>query len=320
MKKLPVKAILSTLLIIIFICLAFSGSLLYFGKTGVILGISRYVLREVHFWVAASMCLIVPVHLFFNLRLYKAELRSLGGGKRRSRNAQLSEEAGNAEPCSSSEHNESDDDEDCHTTQLNEDTCRGEHCASAESINNTVEANQKAPNKKKNNIVYLILCMLLAAVAVLALLNRGDAELRRALEENREFQILMDGSLVSTVSLQELLDLGPEEFTTSFATSISAPRETKLNGIELRLLLEAMEVDISLASRITVSGLDSYYSPLAINEILQDERIYICFAMDGELLKPQGEGGFGPFLMVIRGSRFAQRWCKYVEAVDVITS
>jgi hypothetical protein len=42
--------------------------------------------------------------------------------------------------------------------------------------------------------------------------------------------------------------------------------------------------------------------------------------MDGEILKTQSDGGYGPFMMVIRGSRFAQRWCKYVEAVDVISS
>jgi len=76
MKKLSVKAILSTLLIIIFLLMVFTGALLYFGRTGVMLGFSRHLLRETHFWVAVFMCLLVPVHLFLNFRTYIAELRS----------------------------------------------------------------------------------------------------------------------------------------------------------------------------------------------------------------------------------------------------
>jgi len=172
---------------------------------------------------------------------------------------------------------------------------------------------------KANKTVYIVLCLLLVVVAALAYMNRGDAELRRALTENREFLIRIDGEHAATVGLQELLDLGPKEFTTSLATSISAPRDVTLRGIELRLLLESIDVDLAHASHFVVSGLDAYYSPLSLSEVLE-ELIYICFSMDGELLKSQDEGGYGPFLMVIHGSRFAQRWCKYVEAVDIINS
>jgi len=77
MKKLSVKAILSTLLILVFLCLVFTGALLYFGRTGLVLGISRHMLRETHFWVAASTCLLIPVHLMLNLRIFRAELRAL---------------------------------------------------------------------------------------------------------------------------------------------------------------------------------------------------------------------------------------------------
>ena len=82
MKKNMIKGILSTILILAFLFLAFSGALLYFGKTGVVLGFSRHMLREVHFWVAASLCVLIPVHRFLNFRIYRAELRALRGAKR----------------------------------------------------------------------------------------------------------------------------------------------------------------------------------------------------------------------------------------------
>ena len=173
--------------------------------------------------------------------------------------------------------------------------------------------------KRANKAVYITLGILLAIVAILAFFNRSDPELRRALEENREFHIRIDGEHTATVGLQTLLELDPQEFTTTFSTSVSAPRDTVLKGVELRLLLESLEIDASNAGHYVVSGLDAYYSPLTRAEVEKEDTVYICYSMDGEIMKNQSEGGFGPFLMVIRGERFAQRWCKYVEAVDIIT-
>ncbi|MCL2495935.1 MAG: hypothetical protein FWF04_00785 [Clostridiales bacterium] len=171
--------------------------------------------------------------------------------------------------------------------------------------------------KKADKTVYLILGLLLAALLLSALFNRGDAELKRALTENRQFQVRVEGEAVATVGLQDLLDLEPWEFTTMLATSISEPREVTLQGVELRLLLAALDIDIAKARYFIFSGLDGYYSPLTRAEVEKEQSIYICLTMDGEILKTRVEGGFGPFMMVIRGARFSQRWCKYVEAVDI---
>jgi len=154
-------------------------------------------------------------------------------------------------------------------------------------------------------------------VVILALLNRGDAGLRRALEEHREFQILTDGELTAKVGLENLLDLNPQEFTTTMATSIGAPKQVTMKGVELRVLLDSLDIDTSQAATIAVSGLDGYVSPLTPAEVNKADDIYICYSLDGEILKTMSEGGMGPFLMVIRSERFAQRWCKYVESIDI---
>jgi len=172
--------------------------------------------------------------------------------------------------------------------------------------------------KITNKAVYLILGLLLAATLILTFLNRGDTELKRALLENRQFQVRVEGQAVATVGLQDLLDLKPQEFTTTLSTSITKPREVKLQGVQLRDLLASLEIDITDARYIIFSGLDGYDSPLTRAEVEKEQSIYICLAMDDEILKPPNEGGWGPFMMVIRGSRFAQRWCKYVEAVDIL--
>ncbi|MCL1975504.1 MAG: molybdopterin-dependent oxidoreductase [Firmicutes bacterium] len=171
--------------------------------------------------------------------------------------------------------------------------------------------------KKADKNIYLILVLLLIMIITVAYFQRGDAELKRALAENRQFLVLQDGATVATVSLQDLLDLQPQEFTTRFATSISEPREVTLQGVELRDLLAALNIDMAYARFYIFSGLDGYYSPLSRGEVEKEQSIYICLAMNGELLKDSSQGGYGPFMMVIRGARFAQRWCKYIEAVDL---
>ena len=77
MKKPALKSILSTLLILMVLFLAITGALLYFGKTGMVWGISRYILREVHFYVAISMCVLAAIHLVLNCRLYLAGLKTI---------------------------------------------------------------------------------------------------------------------------------------------------------------------------------------------------------------------------------------------------
>jgi len=147
-------------------------------------------------------------------------------------------------------------------------------------------------------------------------LNRSHIELARAQLEKREFILKAYGEPVAEVSLQDILDLNPVEFSTRLATSTAAPRDVSLRGVELRLLYESLGADISHASLFAVRGLDGYYSPLSSKEVGTADKVYVCIAMEGKLLSDKDNGGWGPFLLVIRGERFAQRWCKYVEEID----
>ena len=77
MKKNHIKAMLSGLLLLAFLVLAISGAMLYFGKTGVILGLPRGSLRDAHALTALIMCVLVLAHLFLNRRVFSSELKSL---------------------------------------------------------------------------------------------------------------------------------------------------------------------------------------------------------------------------------------------------
>ena len=84
MKHTATKAIVSIVLLLLFVYLAFSGGLLYFSKTGMMLGVSRYTWRESHAWVALLVCVLLVVHFMLNLPLFLAEWKLMLKGKQAS--------------------------------------------------------------------------------------------------------------------------------------------------------------------------------------------------------------------------------------------
>lgn len=77
MRLQAVRAVLSSVLLIAFLLLVLSGAMLYFGKTGLILGFSRSAIRDCHLLAALLMTCIAPIHVWFNRHMYKHELGSL---------------------------------------------------------------------------------------------------------------------------------------------------------------------------------------------------------------------------------------------------
>jgi len=81
MNRLSVKAVISSLLLLAFLFLAASGAMLYFGKTGVVLGFARGAIRNAHTSAAVVMCVLVVLHLIMNRSLYMREIKALAKRK-----------------------------------------------------------------------------------------------------------------------------------------------------------------------------------------------------------------------------------------------
>lgn len=173
------------------------------------------------------------------------------------------------------------------------------------------------PISRNNKILLLLIAGLSLLIVVLVFLNTGDLALKRQLERDAQF-IISQGERQDIISMDDILALDPVEFETDMDTSISDPRKVMLTGVELKDLLQARGFSLDGLSHIEVNGLDEYYSPLRIEEVADDGRVYVCIAMDGAALGHKSQGGYGPYMMVITGQRFAMRWCKFVEEIALI--
>ena len=170
--------------------------------------------------------------------------------------------------------------------------------------------------KKGNFAIMCSVVLLLAMVVLLAHLNAGDVALKKDLEMNAEFFLRQDESKYR-VTMSDVLELDPVEFTANLNTSTTDSTPVTFTGVELSKLCQHYRVLISPDSIIQVSALDGYASALTGGEVLAVDNVYICIKMNGKVLQPKKEGGFGPYLMVIKNVRFSQRWCKFVEEIAV---
>ena len=170
--------------------------------------------------------------------------------------------------------------------------------------------------KKSTLIIIICVVVLAAAVALFAVLNADDIGVKKELEMNAEY-IIKYGDSEERVTMQDMLDLNPVEFKTTMDTSTTDPAPVTFTGVELKDIFEHFGIDISSAEVFEVRALDGYSSALSLDEVLADGNVYICLLMDGEVLKPKGEGGFGPYMMVINSSQFSQRWCKFVQEIEI---
>ena len=73
MNRFLLKAVLSAVLLLCLLFLAVSGFAMHFNTTGLVLGLPRYLLRQLHTVCAAVMNAAVLLHLALNLKLLRAE-------------------------------------------------------------------------------------------------------------------------------------------------------------------------------------------------------------------------------------------------------
>ncbi len=168
----------------------------------------------------------------------------------------------------------------------------------------------------KNKWIAITIAGLIILIAIFAWLNAGNLKTKKELEMNAQFLLTLDGNQYK-VAMQDLLTLEPVDFDAVMDTSTTDPTPVVFTGVELSRLCESLGFHISEDSSILAKGLDGYASAVTGSEALAEGNVYICIYMNGEVLKPKKQGGFGPYLMVIKNERFAQRWCKFVEEITI---
>ncbi|MGI5849271.1 MAG: molybdopterin-dependent oxidoreductase [Christensenellales bacterium] len=174
-------------------------------------------------------------------------------------------------------------------------------------------------NKKgsgKTWIIVAIIIVLVAASAVFAVLNSGNAQEKQQSQENATVTVTK-GDQQKTFDLAYLKALNKQEFSAIVDTSKTDPTEKSFGGVPLKTVLYDLGFDIADAGQIVFSAVDGYTSVVTAEEALAEENIYLVYERNKKPSGTRQQGGSGPIEIVIRGDAFAQRWCKFLMDITI---
>jgi len=164
---------------------------------------------------------------------------------------------------------------------------------------------------KEAKIIALVLIILIPAVIVLAIMNRGNITERIALQESGTF-LVSAFDYTHVVSLDDLLNLG--------VMNISAhPRgvERNFTAVPVMTILEHLSIDPTEGRALIFTSLDGFATSITINEAMDKTNAFVVFEENGEPLGTRAEGGLGPFMIVMALDSFPNRWARYLMEITL---
>ncbi len=167
--------------------------------------------------------------------------------------------------------------------------------------------------KKQTMIVGVSITALLALILVLLYLNGSFS----GNIESRVIFFYDKGEEIATIDEEYLLKMPGETFKAVIRSSGKKPEDAEFEGVEVSKLFEELNIETEGKEQILFRAADGYVSALSLDEVLTKDNTYIAYKMNGEQLKTKSQGGNGPFQLIIKKDPFSQRWCKYLQEVEL---
>ncbi len=174
----------------------------------------------------------------------------------------------------------------------------------------------------------VIVCVLVVAFSIFLPLYLKANEPNRELYLNEQIKITAYGEEIGVYKISDLLALeGVEEieFSAIYDTSNSEPVQKTYTGIELKKVLTALGIDMSVARNVVFKasdGANKIYSP---EDILDADNVYIAYKVEGKAFNEgiiatafndEAEDG-GPFVVIKVADAVSQNRCKLLTEVSV---
>ncbi len=166
---------------------------------------------------------------------------------------------------------------------------------------------------KNKNIVFSVVG-LAVIVLILGFFNRRNVKDKLEIHEKREI-IIKSEEREYNLNLDEISELGEEEFTADLKSSGKAAETHIYTGVPVKNIFKEKDLEVQKDKQIIVRSVDGYVVALESDEVLEEDNVYLAYKVDGEFLKAREEGGSGPYQLIIREDQFSQRWCKHVVEI-----
>lgn len=175
-------------------------------------------------------------------------------------------------------------------------------------------------------IAIVIISILLVSFAIflpIYLKNNQDA---RLLYEGSEIKIVAYGEEIGIYTMEEILEIvDVEDFIAIYDTSSSDPVEKTYTGIELKELINALDINLQDARTITFKASDGVNKLYSQQDVVQSNNVFIAFKVEGEYFNlgidplastKTAEDG-GPFVVIKVSDIHSQSRCKMLVEIVI---
>lgn len=166
-------------------------------------------------------------------------------------------------------------------------------------------------DNKAKKIMIVAIVLLIVIVAVFALLNRSQDDLR-------EGELLIKGGdkQLALLTIDDLRKL-PAVEKAMVINSSRGNSEHRFTCTELKGVLDTVDLELtSQYTRIITRGIDNYTSGLEMSEVLQPDNVYIAYADDSQPLKTKN-GQDGSMQIIIMTDEFGQRFTYFLVSIEM---
>ena len=170
---------------------------------------------------------------------------------------------------------------------------------------------------KQNFIIAIVIVVLIAVIGITAYLNKGNVANKTELNNDAVFAVIENGEEIKSYNMSEIQSLGEVEFYANLKSSGNDPVEHRYTGVPLIRILEDAGANTEGTDAAIVSAIDGYVVSVSMDKVLDDEDVYLAYIRGGELIGTRGDGGDGPYQLIISKDKFSQFWCKYAYSVEL---
>lgn len=126
------------------------------------------------------------------------------------------------------------------------------------------------------------------------------------------------GKTIASVDKKTIMGMQVENFSAVLQAGGRPAEKHSYKGVSVKKILQQQDASILKGKKeVIFRGIDGYAVSFSIDEIQEEESVYLVYEEDGKLLKNKKQGGKGPYMVVPRKDEFGQRWCKYLSEVEV---
>jgi DMSO/TMAO reductase YedYZ molybdopterin-dependent catalytic subunit len=165
--------------------------------------------------------------------------------------------------------------------------------------------------------VMIVVVILVLVVGITAYMNRGDLDAKQSSQQDAYVIIKSGGSEVARIDLEQLQGMNVADVEANLKRSGKDPEKHAYTGVLLKEVLKAAGADTTGKDTVVMKAVDGYTSAIGMDEVLEEDNVYLVYEIDGQPLGTKEEGGSGPLQVILAKDPFSQRWCKFVMEIDL---